>query len=111
MEWVKRMQRALSYVEEHLTSDLRAEEVAREANSSAFNFQRMFVMLTGVTVAEYVHRRRLTMAARYRYESQASFTRAFGRMDGFAAGVVGDRGSCDDLRGFQGPGHAATAGD
>lgn len=107
MDWVKRMQCALSYVEDHLTADVRAEEVAREINSSAFHFQRMFVMLTGITFAEYVRRRRLTMAARdlittsdsiadvaarYRCESQASFTRAFGRMHGFPPGKARDPG-------------------
>lgn len=72
-------------------------EVARIACSSPFHFQRMFHMLTGVTVAEYVRKRRLTLAAqdlvatssrvidvalKAGYESPEAFAKAFRRTHG-----------------------------
>ena len=101
MDWVNRMQAALDYIEANLTNDLSVEQVAAVTNTSSFHFQRMFAMLCDVTVAEYVRRRRLTMAAkdllttgdgitdiaaRYGYETQASFTRAYVRLHGVSPG-------------------------
>lgn len=63
MEWLGAMNRAIDYLEANMTEKLNIEEVAKLAFSSPFHFQRMYHMLTGVTVAEYVRRRRLTLAA------------------------------------------------
>jgi hypothetical protein len=48
------MKNALELMEGKLEDQLDIEEIARAAYSSPFHFQRMFHMLTGVTVAEYV---------------------------------------------------------
>lgn len=64
MEWLIRMKNALDYMESKMTEPLRIEEVAKVAHVSPFHFQRMFGMLTGVTVADYIRKRRLTLAAR-----------------------------------------------
>ena len=39
MDWTAGLQRALDYVEEHLTEELDFAEVARQAYSSSFHFQ------------------------------------------------------------------------
>jgi len=97
MEWLERMNRALDYIERHLEEELNLEEAARAAYSSAFHFHRLFHMVSGLTVTEYVRRRRLTLAAqelastearvvdvalKYGYDSPESFAKAFRRLHG-----------------------------
>lgn len=63
MDWQTRMGAALDYLEGHLKDDIDLGAAAAEANCSAFHFMRMFEMVTGIGVAEYVRRRRLSLAA------------------------------------------------
>jgi len=97
METLKWLKQAIDYVEEHLQSPLEIEHIAKAAMSSKYHFQRMFHMLTGFTVTEYVRNRRLTLAAeelasteckvidvafKFGYESPEAFAKAFYRMHG-----------------------------
>lgn len=97
MEWIAGIQRAIDYIELHLTDKIDFEAVAREACYSSFHFQRVFSALCGFTVGEYVRIRRLSMAAaelyhsdekvidialKYGYNTPESFTRAFTRFHG-----------------------------
>jgi AraC family transcriptional regulator len=97
MEWSERMNAAIAYIEDNLAGEIDIEEAARRACCSLFHFQRMFFAIIGVTLAEYVRRRRLTLAAReltssnskvidvalkYGYDSPDSFTRAFRNIHG-----------------------------
>lgn len=97
MNSLKRMNDALNYIEENLDNDIDLKEVARLALCSEYHFQRMFSFLAGVTLAEYIRRRRLTVAAfelnksdiriidiaiKYGYNSPDSFTRAFQGLHG-----------------------------
>ncbi|MCI7691770.1 MAG: AraC family transcriptional regulator [Oscillospiraceae bacterium] len=97
MEWISGIQRAIDYIESQLTDEIDFEEAAREAYSSSFHFQRVFSILCGFTLGEYVRMRRLSMAAsdivntdekvieiamKYGYDSPESFTRAFTRFHG-----------------------------
>lgn len=99
MEWLESMNRALDYLEAHLESDADICEAAKIAYSSKFHFQRMFSMLCGVTAADYLRGRRLTLAAqelavgnarvldvalRYGYETPEAFARAFRRFHGIS---------------------------
>jgi len=107
MEWFERMKNALDYLENNMQGELDIEEAARVAYSSAFHFQRMFHMLTGVTVAEYVRRRRLTLAAqelaasdirvlelalKYGYESPEAFSKAFRKLQGISPSAAREAG-------------------
>ncbi|WML43793.1 AraC family transcriptional regulator [Neobacillus sp. PS3-40] len=101
MDWLNAMNDAVEYLEANITEKLDIEKVAKIALSSTFHFQRMYYMLTGVTVAEYVRRRRLTLAAqdilsgekiidvayRYGYETPEAFTKAFKKMHGISPSV------------------------
>jgi AraC family transcriptional regulator len=97
MEWLDGMNRALNYLEEQITGEVDVDEAAKLAFSSRFHFQRMFYMLCGITVADYVRGRRLTLAAqelamggcrvldvalRYGYDSPESFAKAFRKFHG-----------------------------
>jgi len=97
MEWIKGIQKAIDYVEAHLTENIDYETVAKEACSSVFHFQRVFNILCGFTLGDYIRMRRLSMAAedliqtknrvidiamKYGYDTPEGFTRAFSRFHG-----------------------------
>jgi AraC family transcriptional regulator len=99
MDWINRMNAAIRYIEEHLLEYCDPGEAAKHANSSIYHFQRMFHMLSGYTLGEYVRNRRLSMAAhelltspvkiinvalKYGYESPESFTRAYSKLHGIS---------------------------
>lgn len=97
MDWITGIQRALDFIEAQLTGEIDYEKAAKEACSSVFHFQRMFGMLCGYSLGEYIRMRRLTLAAeelmntdkkvidiaaKYGYDTPESFTRAFCRFHG-----------------------------
>jgi AraC family transcriptional regulator len=82
-----------------LLEDITIESIAKQANASAFHFQRTFTILTDISVGEYVRRRRLTLAAqelsrtnckiidlayKYGYDTPEAFSKAFRRQHGIA---------------------------
>jgi AraC family transcriptional regulator len=107
MEWLDAMNEAIEYLEDHITEKLDVDQVAKIALSSTFHFQRMYHMITGLTIAEYVRRRRLTLAAqdiisgekvidvayKYSYESPEAFTKAFGKMHGMSPSAARKSGA------------------
>lgn len=97
MDSIKKMNEALSYVEENLDSEIDFKEVSRIALCSEYHFSRMFSFLAGMSLSEYIRKRRLTLAAfelsstdikvvdvavKYGYNSPDSFARAFYNMHG-----------------------------
>ena len=63
MDWLKKMNEALNYIEDNLTEEIDYAVVAKKACCSSYNFQRMFSFITDITLAEYIRRRKLTNAA------------------------------------------------
>lgn len=97
MDSLKSMNKALTYIEENLTNDIDFKEAAKLAFCSEYHFKRMFSFLTGISLSEYIRRRRLTLAAfelkdrsakvidiaiKYGYHSPDSFARAFQHLHG-----------------------------
>ena len=97
MDWVMGMQRAINYVEDHITEDLDYDVIARQSYSTSYHFQRVFGLLCGYTLGEYIRSRRLTLAGgelaagdakvidvalKYGYDNPDSFARAFTRFHG-----------------------------
>lgn len=95
MEWIDRLNRAMDYVESHL-EEPDWQEAAGIACCSPYHFQRMFALLAGVSLSEYVRRRRMSRAAadlqsgerildvalNYGYSSPTAFNRAFQAVHG-----------------------------
>jgi AraC family transcriptional regulator len=113
MDSIKAMNEALSYIEKNLTNEIDIKEVARIALCSEYHFRRMFSFLAGVTLSEYIRRRRLTLAAfeiinsnirvidtaiKYGYTSPDSFTRAFQSLHGIAPSEA--RSSSQSLKAY-----------
>jgi AraC family transcriptional regulator len=107
LDSLKRLNEAIAFIEENLTSDIDFKEVARIAFCSEYHFQRMFSYLAGVSLSEYIRRRRLSLAAfelinshvriinlaiKYGYSSPDSFTRAFQGLHGITPSEARNNG-------------------
>ena len=103
MEWTDAIQSAISFIEQHITDDITAEDVANHVHISSFYFQKGFSMLCGYSVTEYIRNRRLALAGgalaatdmkiidiamKYGYDSPDSFTKAFTRFHGVSPAMV-----------------------
>ena len=103
MEWIEGLNKAISYIEEHLTEEISYDELARIACCSAYHFQRMFAYMAGVPLSEYIRRRRMSLAAadlqsgegkiidigmKYGYTSPTAFNRAFQSVHGMAPSMA-----------------------
>lgn len=62
MEWMRTLQKAIDYVEEHLLEEIRFDDVARHLNLSPYEFHRAFRFLSGMTLNTYIRNRRLSLA-------------------------------------------------
>lgn len=108
MDWVKSFQRAVDYIEEHIAEPADYERIASEMNVSSFYFQKIFSILCGFTVGEYIRNRRLALAGselvsteekiidvalKYGYDTPEGFTRAFARFHGATPNSVRKNGA------------------
>jgi len=97
MDWQQGMNRVVQYVEENLTQPISHETLSRIVCCSAYEFSRIFSFMAGVSVSEYIRRRRLSQAVfdiqnteakiidialKYCYESPTTFARAFKELHG-----------------------------
>ena len=113
MDWITGMQNAIDYIEEHITEKVDYEEIARCSCLSSYNFQRVFGILCGYTLGEYIRNRRLSMAGqdlaqtgmkvidvalKYGYESPDSFAKAFQKFHGVTPSAAREAGAV--LRSF-----------
>ena len=107
MEWVEKFNKAMNYIEEHLTEELDYEKLAEIACCSSYHFQRMFAYMANVTLSEYIRRRKMSLAAvdlqggdskvvdvalKYGYSSPTAFNRAFQAVHGIAPSHVKNEG-------------------
>ena len=107
MEWVERLNESIRYIEEHLTDEISYERLGQIACCSAYHYQRMFTYMAGVTLAEYIRRRKMSLAAvdlqsgteriidiaeKYGYSSPTAFNRAFQGVHGAAPSAVRSEG-------------------
>lgn len=92
MEWLKKLSGAIDYIENNLDGQISYDKAARIACCSTFYFQRLFSYVSGISLSEYIRRRRMTQAGfelqrtdkkvidialKYGYTSPTSFNRAF----------------------------------
>ncbi|MGL4991383.1 MAG: AraC family transcriptional regulator [Sarcina sp.] len=106
--WIEGITNAIAYIEDNLTGDIDMNEIADKAYVSSFYFQKIFNVLCGFTVGEYIRNRRLTLAAqelcstnikvmnvalKYGYDSPDSFARAFIKFHGISPSTAREKGS------------------
>lgn len=86
------VQRAIDFLEDHILDALSVKTIAGQAHMSGFHFQRMFRIMCGMTIRDYISNRRLSLAGgevistptkiadiaiKYGYQTDESFSRAF----------------------------------
>ena len=113
MDWITGIQNAINYIEDHILEELDYEQIAKESFSSSFHFQRVFSILCGYTLGEYIRSRRLTLAGaelantrekvidiayKYGYDTPESFAKAFQKFHGISPSQA--RGSGVMLKSF-----------
>ncbi|WP_081165807.1 AraC family transcriptional regulator [Lactococcus garvieae] len=93
---LKAFNKAMDYIEDHLTENIESQKIAQIALVSDYHFRRMFSYLTGLSLSEYIRKRRLSEAANallagtsvteaaflYGYDSLEGFSRAFKEWSG-----------------------------
>ena len=107
MDWLNHVNAAIDYIEMHLEGTISYDQAARLACCSTYHFQRMFSYIAGVSLSEYIRRRRLTLASfelqagkskvidtalKYGYESPEAFSRAFKKQHGVLPASVRNAG-------------------
>lgn len=113
MDWAAGLQRAIDYMEDHLEEEIDYAEIARQAYFSSFHFQRVFHVVCGCSIGEYIRSRRLSLAGaelaagklkvidaalKYGYTSPESFSRAFTRFHGVTPAQA--KGGPSNLKSF-----------
>lgn len=95
---IEKMKKVIEYIEDNIRGEISIEKAAAIMCVSTYEFRRLFSFLAGVSVAEYIRMRRLSLAAldlkknvsitevanRYGYDSLSSFSRAFKEMHGIS---------------------------
>lgn len=102
------MNATISYIEAHLLEELHLPMIAKATGSVESDIQKTFYALTGISIAEYIRRRRLSLAGyelqkgnrtvlevalKYGYTSPDSFARAFRQMHGITPSAA-KKGGC-----------------
>ncbi len=108
MEWIDRLNQSIIYIENNIEGEIDYNEAAKIACCSTFHFQRMFSYIAGVTLSEYIRRRRMTKAAfelsnsdikimdlslKYGYDSPTAFNRAFHAIHSISPSAARKKGS------------------
>jgi AraC family transcriptional regulator len=100
------LNRAIDYIEEHLTDELSLEMISAHAGVSDYHFRKIFYYLSGLTLSEYIKNRKLSeankdllngekvtdVAFKYGYQSMDGFSRAFKKWSGFLPSDVLKKG-------------------
>ncbi|MGH1386599.1 AraC family transcriptional regulator [Kordia sp.] len=92
-EYIKRINSVLDFVENNLEGDLSLEQLSQKAHYSPYHFHRIFSLIVGENLNEYINRKRIeriasillveytipikTLAYTYGFNSESSFSRAF----------------------------------
>ncbi len=82
----------IKYIEENLDQEIEYKKLCKIVGISEYSLQRIFIFLTGISISEYIRKRRLSkayeelkttdikiidLAIKYNYDSSISFARAF----------------------------------
>lgn len=97
MNYYDSLNNLIEEIEKSLTQKIEYKDLAKIIGTSSYTLQRIFSFLTGITLTEYIRKRRLSKAAeellstnikiidlslKYQYDSPISFSNAFKKMHG-----------------------------
>lgn len=99
MNYYESLNEVINSIEEKLTEKIEYKDLAKIIGTSSYTLQRIFAFLTGITLTEYIRKRRLSSAAeellmtnikiidlalKYQYNSPIAFTNSFKKMHGIS---------------------------
>lgn len=105
MNWINHIQNCIDYIENHLTDKIDYKVLEKQECFSFYNIQKAFSLICGISIGEYVRKRRLTLAGndlknkknkvidvalKYEYDTPESFSRAFKSFHGIPPSKVND---------------------
>lgn len=97
MDSIINIQKAIDFIEDNICEELEYNIIAKQAYMSSFHFQKLFSILCGCSLGEYIRNRRLSLsrndvlstgkkiidiAFKYGYSTPEGFSRAFYRAYG-----------------------------
>lgn len=95
----------MEYIEQHLEEEIHMDELAHFLGVNEYTMQKLFSLLCGISLTEYIRKRRLSnagadlyqtkeklidIAFKYQYENPTSFSRAFEKFHGIKPSQVKD---------------------
>lgn len=84
-EYYRRINKALSFIENNLDNTIHLDDIAGSSHFSPFHFHRIFQVIVGETVNEYVSRKRMEKAvSRLAYQPETTVTEV-AHMGGFSS--------------------------
>lgn len=101
------LNQVIDYIESHLEENIDYSTLEKIAICSPQQLPRLFTFISGITLTEYIRKRRLSVAAemirtstqaissigmKYGYESQAAFSRAFKELHGVSPSQLRKKG-------------------
>lgn len=99
MNYYDQLNKVIDEIEMKLTEEINYKELAKIIGTSSYTLQRIFAFLTGITLTEYIRKRRLSkageellstnikiidLAIKYQYDSPISFSNSFKKMHGIS---------------------------
>lgn len=99
MNYYESLNEVINNIEEKLTEKIEYKDLAKIIGTSSYTLQRIFAFLTGITLTEYIRKRRLSkateellktdikiidLALKYQYNSPIAFTNSFKKMYGIS---------------------------
>ncbi len=94
------------YIDEHLEESIDYETLAKFLGINVYTMKRLFTMIAGITLSEYIRKRRLSnagfdlyeenqkiidIAVKYQYNNATSFSRAFEKFHGIKPSLVNQK--------------------
>ncbi len=99
MNWLSSFNETLDFIEDNIFMDIDTNCIEKISYTSFHHFNRMFLILSGISLKEYIRKRRLTLAGndvlssnekvidialKYLYQTPESFSKAFKRFHGMS---------------------------
>jgi AraC family transcriptional regulator len=99
---LQQLNQLMDYIEAHLTEEITGKDISKIVGLSDYHFKRMFSYMAGMSLTEYIKKRRLSVANaelingakvtdiayKYGFQSIEGFSRAFREWSGFLPSEV-----------------------
>ena len=103
MNIYKSLNEITEYIEKNLEEEIDYEVLAKKLGVNVYTMRRLFTMIAGISLSEYIRKRRLSCAGydlyegnlkiidvafKYQYDNATSFSRAFERFHGIKPSLI-----------------------